>query len=438
MKGTICTYLKTHQTAILRGVYALWMMGLLGVLMANVYTVFVPNLSYYNWNISDWMINYQGGFVRRGLAGEILWQMYQWHPLPIYIAIYACMGLTFVALIGVLVYIFKRSNLSLAYLVVPFFIIGAFCYDPLSTRRDYLSLLLMIAIYALYAAYIHHKRRKSMVLMQVLSVITLLLHEAAFFYTIPLLFFHYWLTKNKTYHLWWKTLLMAIVFFAPALLTLMLVSMFHGTQDVANAIWSSWQPCMDAYPLSNNPEARTMGAGINALTWGLTETAEKHFTLNFGGYFLWKIPACLFAIYNFVAMYYLTTKMNTIDLKINPIKSVNQVQLSNFLLAQFVFMLPMFTILSCDSWRTYSYWLVSALVGFYYFKDDSNIIPSSLTAVSTQIQHRINANTWLTNPWIYILILFTFPMPIIGGPDFFRILPVKLIDKLLPIIQSFF
>ena len=31
---------------------------------------------YSEWQYSDWLINYQGGFIRRGLIGEILFQIY--------------------------------------------------------------------------------------------------------------------------------------------------------------------------------------------------------------------------------------------------------------------------------------------------------------------------------------------------------------------------
>ena len=44
---------------------------------------------YQTFQISDWMINYEGGFVRRGLIGQILWTIYQCHPYPIVYAI-AC------------------------------------------------------------------------------------------------------------------------------------------------------------------------------------------------------------------------------------------------------------------------------------------------------------------------------------------------------------
>jgi hypothetical protein len=51
-----------------------------------------PEVSLYEtFGISDWLINYQGGFLRRGLAGEVLWRLYQLHP---YNVVYVIIGIT--------------------------------------------------------------------------------------------------------------------------------------------------------------------------------------------------------------------------------------------------------------------------------------------------------------------------------------------------------
>ena len=42
----------------------------------QVVGAFDKGIQYYDIVISDWMINYQGGFVRRGLVGELLYQIY--------------------------------------------------------------------------------------------------------------------------------------------------------------------------------------------------------------------------------------------------------------------------------------------------------------------------------------------------------------------------
>ncbi|MEJ5344388.1 MAG: hypothetical protein WHS83_05710 [Chloroflexus sp.] len=45
--------------------------------------IYLANLLYnastvHQWLISEWLINYQGGFVRRGLIGEIIWHVANW------------------------------------------------------------------------------------------------------------------------------------------------------------------------------------------------------------------------------------------------------------------------------------------------------------------------------------------------------------------------
>jgi hypothetical protein len=57
-----------------------------------------------SWSVADWLINYQGGFVRRGLAGETIFQISRLlHLPPIPFVIGLCL-----LLYGVLFYVFYR------------------------------------------------------------------------------------------------------------------------------------------------------------------------------------------------------------------------------------------------------------------------------------------------------------------------------------------
>jgi len=47
----------------------------------------VGGVSKESWNITEWLINYQGGFVRRGLMGEVIFVFYNYFGLSPYIAI---------------------------------------------------------------------------------------------------------------------------------------------------------------------------------------------------------------------------------------------------------------------------------------------------------------------------------------------------------------
>ena len=42
---------------------------------------------YVAYPVSDYLINYQGGFVRRGLMGEVFYQIYNMHPYHLYIVV---------------------------------------------------------------------------------------------------------------------------------------------------------------------------------------------------------------------------------------------------------------------------------------------------------------------------------------------------------------
>ena len=49
----------------------------LAVFIFQVVKFYSFYLEYSVWQYADWVINYQAGFVRRGLIGEILFRIYQ-------------------------------------------------------------------------------------------------------------------------------------------------------------------------------------------------------------------------------------------------------------------------------------------------------------------------------------------------------------------------
>ena len=61
--------------------------GLITVLTAALFGCLSYIIRFYNNNahyeVQDWLINYQGGFVRRGIPGELFYQLYNFtgiHP----------------------------------------------------------------------------------------------------------------------------------------------------------------------------------------------------------------------------------------------------------------------------------------------------------------------------------------------------------------------
>ena len=85
--------------------------------------------------------------------------------------------------------------------------------------------------------------------------------------------------------------------------------------------------------------------------------------------------------------------------------------MSNVLLVQFIAMVPMFTVLSCDWGRTIPYWLLSSLFYYHIFKDEKIGSMYHLTKVSQKIQNHISHNPILRNKYTYLLLVLLSPVP---------------------------
>lgn len=418
------TFLE-YKTIIFRILFLLWGLWLLKHFCMCVYHY--DEYIYRSWEISDWMINYEGGFVRRGLCGEILYLFYSWHPYPMRDVILIINITVFVIFLWLVIRLFLKEGWSFVILFSTFFL-GPVLLDCFWIRRDYLALLVTWGIFYFYYRYTHQRNWLFLFLMQVLSIFTLLLHEASFFFTFPVLFVHFYFKAYQKSYSVRKSLCIAILLLVPALLVMCLVCVCKGDQFIANAIWTSWKPCMESFPLGD--DVTEIGEGVKALVWDTTETFKKHMEINYLNHFYKSIPSFPVTILNFAFIYYLLTRMNTVNLRWNVLRAFDRIQLSNILLLQFVFMLPLFTVLSCDFGRTIPYWTFSTLFAFHFFKDDKRIFPKFLSRFSQLIQDSLDQLKWLVNPWIYTFILFSLPISEIGGATIYTSNLVKMFFKL--------
>ena len=112
---------------------------------------------YESWGISEWLINYQGGFVRRGLAGEILYRLYQIHPYPVPYLIIGINVACLVGLISLCIILFRRMNWPIWLLLFPMFLyyrLYGLEMGVLDSRRDCLMLLLSFGLFMQYRKYL--------------------------------------------------------------------------------------------------------------------------------------------------------------------------------------------------------------------------------------------------------------------------------------------
>ena len=317
--------------------------------------------SFSDFTMSDWLINYEAGFVRRGLWGQIFYYLYDFLGVNIGYLVYFLSYLFLFIFLYIFIREWKRNNLSL-FLLPSVCLVGAFSMSYLLWfRRDVLIFLLIWFILRSYHSFLLGNK-KALWGVYLLSGVTILSHEASFFYFVPLLGLHFFLLqkdKDSLRMAFGKT----ILFLLPIVFVMLLCIFYKGDERMANEIWHSW----DNYFISNFGEILPIGKGCEALGWNGIETFKMHF---YGNYFRKSLGIYSFCVWPFIfiAVYYLLIQVNKIKIGVTERKGDNvsvEIQLPQILILQFIFLLPMFTVLSCDFRRVILYWTLSSFL-FYF------------------------------------------------------------------------
>ena len=360
-----------------------------------------------NFHISDWLINYEGGFVRRGIIGEVLYWIYNITNIniPVFITILAfCLLLCFSVL-----FVKKWMHYRLSLVLLPTFILLGGLWGSNSFmwfRRDILIYLLVWGAYSCYSNILKN-RKFSVVLFHLVSVITILSHEASFFYMLPIVLFHYILYNRQNYN-WKQSIQKATMLSFPSVCTFLLCSVFKGNSEVAKTIWDSWHPLFTQLRIEDVP----LGLGPNALSWDTIATFKNHATLNFikgeygiPGFLLW--PIVYFSILYFLIN---INKIGTVTIIGKEPFSI--IKYLHILLVISIFMLPMFTVLSCDNKRVILYCILSSFI-FYFSLSRQQLCVFYQKSISHFIKQvcLFFTHGLLAKKWVFILFLLFAGMP---------------------------
>ena len=348
-----------------------------------------------NWGFADWLINFEGGFVRRGILGQVLLCMYRWFNIDIGQTLHIVSLLTTLALIALVIAIFIRKKLSV--LILPTVImLGTFAINEIiHFRRDQLMLLIIFLIFYFYKKCITGSNKiLHYLLFSITGIFVILVHEASFFCFVPFIFIH----QCGKLHI--KNALKSALFLLPVIAAMGVCCIFKGDAATADAIWEPYQP----YFIETYGNSLPMGKAVNALTWETIPTMSDH---------LWKsyrFPCFIGWIIAFVTTFYLCANVNRVKLFSYEKKEANSVSLTSILLVQFISLLPMFTVLSCDLGRITIYWTFTSFFIYALFGDTMEI--PLLTGLSKRIKKVFNT-TWLSSKRLYVFMIITVACPLI-------------------------
>ena len=356
--------------------------------------VYIPD--YETYEISDWMINYEGGFVRRGLIGQCLLWANHIHSFDIRYAIVLIEAFFYVLFLYLIFKIFNKYKWSLLGAMFPIV-----CSTTSLTvyRRDFMMLCLCYLSYKLFFRYLKDNRINSLIISIMIMSVSITIYEPIFFVMVPVLVLQYW---NKK-----KNILNTLFIFLIPILCMVLSCIFRGTDNQVNDIWQSWLPYLSQYVDIQN---ENIGFAIQFLGLTNQEVFSLHYECTFRDNMpLWTIITLIIV---FSLAYFLCTYVPSVYREGKRLcENIDKYEISKILLFQLFIQLPIFTLLSCDYGRTIPMSLYTSLFIFHMSKMNgykvyvTNIIGNT----SDKIINSLNSYTVFNNPWVYIFTILLFP-----------------------------
>jgi hypothetical protein len=146
------------------------------------------------WQYGDWVINYQGGFVRRGLIGELFFQLYHLTKINLDLIILIFVSLIIIInsyfLIRSLKYIY-HSYINVLIFLSPGFFLYSIMNSEIIGRKD----ILMIFVMSFFVFFEKKFNSKNLLILLILAITTICLSHSGFIFYTPYLLFLFFIIK---------------------------------------------------------------------------------------------------------------------------------------------------------------------------------------------------------------------------------------------------
>ncbi|MDE6392983.1 MAG: hypothetical protein K2L59_06930 [Muribaculaceae bacterium] len=350
------------------------------------------------WQFTEWLINYQGGFVRRGLIGDGLWRLCDMTGAgPRYIVSLVSLGLY-----GSLLYYFFRKFREKH---LCWWLLGStlmFGYVDYVIRKDFLLIWCYVACLLLL------KEKDPAVWRRagagVLMVFCMFVHEAFLFFGVPLVM----LLLADGRHRWLLVLTAAAV-----LGSFILMCVRHGSHETVVAINGSWNTLAGSEVHPYNPEN-----AIGALDWETVPTFMLHLRRN-TGYPYYFISMFIRPLAMFLAYYIVTFFLKAFRHPESRYDERDRANIAAVFILLTVCMLPMWTVLSCDNLRMFQY-VATCTVGAFLVLGQDRIrtaFPSGYMNFAVRLNRWTESRLPVSRGWMLLLFLCWFDGPGWYGND---------------------
>lgn len=210
-----------------------------------------------SFQMTEWLINYSGGFVRRGLPGSVAGIISGVSGVRanvlVIIASFACF-------LGLGLWLLRKATGTFpAILILSCAVMGIPAYQDSIVRKDCLGLLLFLGCVKTQESGLCPVWRFAV--LNLLAIVAILSHETFAFYALPALVI---CTGGADQGM--MDHLRKVALLAPAAACFLLTVIFHGSPALAEAVNASWIPLWQSIEPAN-PAVGTPAAAIEALGW---------------------------------------------------------------------------------------------------------------------------------------------------------------------------
>ncbi|MDR0798191.1 MAG: hypothetical protein LBN18_00295 [Dysgonamonadaceae bacterium] len=370
------------KNKIFHGVFILFVIALVRSIVDSFLNFNSFTASDSGWQLSEFLINYEGGFYRRGLLGQLFFWGVKYLHIDLLLSV-KIFSLVFLAIVcGFFIRQFRLKNYPWQLLTLCFFLGGTIFYGNW-IRKDCLMMACFILIMSMYNRPNINQWAK-FILINVVAIFIILTHELFCFFALPILFLL--IMKDFQSKSWIRSAMMAGVCLLPSFIASLLMVILHGNQETADAIYASWNILGPENALENMPFE------IAAIGWKTLPAFLFHIRNNFL-YVDNKILSTPVWCLIFPTVYYIAVQFLSVFKKKNSdFSTEKQTLLSSVILFQFLCLSPVFLVLCCDYARVFFLWIASSFTVFLLTPASvlKNVFPSKYKQKVAQI------NLWFT------------------------------------------
>ncbi len=201
-----------------------------------------------SWTVGEWLISYSGGFIRRGLPGQVIFYLSSNFDInPIFLT--WLISVSSILFLFILVRIFSWRTFDKTFLLSSLILLGPISEDYLVRKDVFLVLLYGVCLLTLKQLYLKKiSTSLSILLINFFSIIALLSHEGYGIWALPSLFLliFFYIRKFLINNL--KSLLTSFILITPSILIFIICIIFKGNKNSAIAIHNSWKEFKDVMP----------------------------------------------------------------------------------------------------------------------------------------------------------------------------------------------